>query len=260
MEILDKKELENMDLFYNYINYRACPTSFAIASGLLSFRDENDMICSHYFVNDTDELRYGEILTMGTYGQDRYCSKLDKYLPGIRIAMKESEVNNEMLNGSMDVDQNISVIEYGYFPKSIINKVTSKVDTGIKIKLPISQFTYTPVEYKEFNVYEDEINNIYFVEYPVNTMTSIENKDYIPGAKEKFKIEPVRFWVDKKSKTLISQDVIMGGVPYLGVRDGHEYEYDDYYDSDLYIAVNVIEENMTILNELVKSGQKSKKR
>lgn len=260
MDILEKRELENMNLFYEYIGLKTCPTSFAIASGVLYFRDRNNVICSSYFVNDTNESKYREITIVSDKGEYGFRSKLDKFIPGIRVGMKREELNPELVYGMMKASKDISVIEYGYFPKSRIDKVYDKTDTGFKIKLPVSKYAYSVPTYKEFPVYKSNKDNIYFVEYPVNSMTTIENKDFIPGEIGTFKIEPVRFWVDNSSGLLISQDVILGGVPYKLLDADVEYEYDDYYDSDVYNAVKVIEEDIYTLHNLVKSGEKDKKR
>ena len=260
MDILEKRELDNMKLFYEYLGFEACPTSFAIASGVLYFRDRNNVICSSYFVNDTNESKYREITIVSDKGEYGFRSKLDKFIPGIRIGMNMNEVSNELLYGSMKASEDISVIEYGYFPKSRINKIYDKVDTGLKIKLPTSKLAYSVPEYKEYTIFKSNKDDTYFIEYPVNSMTTIENKDFIPGEIGYFKIEPIRFWVDNTSGLLISQDIIMGGVPYKIADINVEYKYDDYYDSDVYKATKIIEEDINVLHNLVKLGEKGKKR
>ena len=259
MNILEKRELENMKLFYEYIDKEACPTSFAIASGLLYFRDDNSIIRSAYFVNDTNEMNYSKVETIDLTGNYKYISKLDKFLPGIRIALKEENINKNLIYDKMIVNSDIFVLEYGYFPKGRIDYAYTKVDTGVKIKLPVSKYALTKPEYEEFSIYKDEIKDYYYIKYRVNSMTRIENKDFIPGEVGLFKIEPIRFWVDNNSKTLISQDIILGGVPYKLPNDD-PYQYDDYYESDLYKAVNIVDEDINILDKLINKKEKVKKK
>lgn len=260
MDILEKRELDNMKLFYEYLGLETCPTSFAIASGLLYFRDSNNILRSSYFVNDTNESNYREIAIVDDKGDYAFKSKLDKFIPGIRIGMKKEELDDNLLYDSMVVNKDISVIEYGCFPKGRINRVYEKADTGLKIKLPTSKYAYSVPQYVDFPVLRNLRDDTYFIEYPINSMTTIENKDFIPGEIGCFKIEPIRFWVDNTSNILLSQDVIMGGVPYKMSEINAGYEYDDYYDSDVYNAVQIIEEDIKILNNLVKSSEKDKKR
>lgn len=258
MEILDKRELENMKLFYEYIGLETCPTSFAIGTGALSFIDQNKVLRCNYFVNDTSELKYAHILTVNCEGRYKYASKLDKFFPAIRVALYENEINENYIYDEMPINKDISVLEYGYFPKSRINYARTKTDTNVTIKLPVSRYEYNEPEYKDFTVYKDEVGDFYYVIYQVFSMVRIENKDFMPGEVGLFKIEPIRFWRDKNSKILISQDAILGGVQYK-ISDGEPYQYNDYNESNLCEAVNVIENDIEILDKLM-TKEKVKRR
>lgn len=254
MEILEKRELDSMILFSNYINMRTCPTSFALATGLLDYSN-GGMICASYFVNDTSETNYSHIMKVSDLGIYSYASKMDKFGIGLRPSITFGS-NTDMLLGTQIVNKDISVIKYGYYPKSLIERQTSKEDTGIKIKLSVADSQLSKSNYKEFTVYRN--GDIYFIMYPICKTDRIENIDFIAGMLGTFKIEPVRFWVDNNTGLTISQDIIQAGVAYLLEAD--EYKYDDYYESDLFEATQVIDENMRILTSLIKEQSKQKKK
>ncbi len=260
MEILERKQLDSMTLFIEYISKIACPTSFAIASGLISFINKEHMVCSSYFVNDTNEIEYSQIMKVTDLGIYSYASKIDKYIAGIRPALLSSELNSSLILDGMEVNRDLSVIEYGHYPKSLMRKQYIKEDTGTKIKLPISDRALSKSEYKEFVVYKNPNTGEYFIEYPIYGMcTRIENEMFNYGQTATFKIEPVRFWVDNNSGLCITQDIIQGGVSYK-MFDEFEYTYDDYYDSDLCEAVSIIKEDMVILTKLISEPSKEKKK
>lgn len=260
MEILDKKQLDSMTLFNKYISKTACPTSFAIATGLIDFTNKDNMVCASYFVNDSIEIAPNLIMKVTDLGTYSYASKIDKYIVGIRPGISSSNLDFNLILGGMTVNKDLSVIEYGYYPKSLLKKPLFKEDTGVKIKLPIPDKALSKSEYREFIVYRNPNTNDYFIEYPIYRMcTRIENEIFNYGESTTFKIEPVRFWVDNNSGLCITQDIIQGGVSYKMFND-FEYTYDDYEESDLCEALTIMEENMSILNKVVKVPEKGKKK
>lgn len=258
--VLEKRELEDMKLFSHYIGKIACPTQFSLATGLISFANKDHMICSSYFVNDTNEISYSQIIRVTEDGIYRYSSKADKYLIGVRPAISTPDLDTKLILDGQIVNRDLSIMEYGYYPKCLIKKQIIKEDTGVKIKLPISDKALSKSEFREFPVYVNPNSNIYFIEYPIYSLcTRIGDEIFNCGDVATFEIEPVRFWVDNTTGLCISQDVIQGGVSYKMYSDSG-YEYDDYYESDLYEAVEIMEENMIKLTRLIKQPDKEKKK
>ena len=257
LRVLTKKELENMKLFYSYINYLSCPTDYAIASGALDFLNNDNMLCSCYYVNDTSEMDYSRIVYLDQEGDFKDINKLDRFLCGIRPSLEYSKVKDNC--DSLSVNRDISVMEYGYFPKTLIEKPKRYEDTGESIILPCTKNMFGNTEYKEFYVYKDKFGN-YFVEYPVYGMiTRIRDKYIHDGQKECFLIEPIRYWVDLNSDTAITQDVIIGGVPYKYYCD-IPYEYDDYDESDVCRTLEIVESDIKTLNKLIEGDIKVKRK
>ena len=239
MEVLEKRELESMELFNTYISKLCCPTDFAEASGLISYTNDH-LLCASYFVNDTSEVYYSRISKVSDTGIYGYASKSDKYSVGIRPAIDARSIKRELIIDGQIVNNDLSVMEYGYYPKSLIRKQHTKEDTGLRIKLPIA--------------------NIYFIEYPIHSMCiKIRNTLFTHGDTATFMIEPVRFWIDNKTNLCITQDVILGGVSYK-MYDKKDYEYDDYYDSDLCEAIGIMDETMESLTKLINEYNKGKKK
>ena len=240
-KILSKREIDDMNLFYNYINLLSCPTDFAIGSGLLDFRNEDGMLCASYYVNDSHEMINSRILYVSSEGKYKYISKLDKYLCGVRLSTDYSLVKDKSSIGY--IDNNIGYLEYG---------------TGVSISLPISKNMLGKSEYSSFSVFKEKFTNNYFIEYPIyGLVTRIRDKCFYDRQKAYFLIEPLRFWVDYKSDTIITQDVILGGVPYKMYMP---YEYDDYDESDLCEAVSVVEKDIDTLTKLINGEIKIKRK
>lgn len=260
LTILEKRELEEMRLFSHYISKIACPTQFSLATGLISFTNSDHMICSSYFVNDTNEIAYSQMIRVTEDGIYRYSSKADKFIAGIRPAISYSDFNKTMIIDGQIVNEDLSIMEYGYYPRSLIKRQFIKEDTGIKIKLPISDKELSKSDFKEFPVYKNPRENMYFIEYPIHSMCiRIGDTIFNYGDIATFEIEPVRYWVDNRTGLCIAQEVIQGGVSYKMYSD-KEYTYDDYYESDLYEAVEIMEENMLSLTRLINEPSKEKRK
>lgn len=256
-EILSKEQLEYMTLFDKYLSLWACPSDFAIGSGALPFANNKNALCSNYYIDDTNELYYSKIMISDIEGDYNYINKRDRFYSGIRLGAFIYNIDEKLIIDKMQVNEDISVIEYGYFPNKLIKEKVKKESTSITIKLPVSKGSLNPVEYKEFPVYKDK--DLYYIEYPVNGLiTEISNKTYYEGMVARFSIEPVRFWVDNKSGLMISQDVVLGGVPYLFLYNIDEYTIDDYNRSDALGALQIIEEDMNILSKLLNPEENKK--
>jgi len=257
--IANLREIKSMTLFKSYINLISCPTDFALITGVLSFVNDNNMLTSDYFIDETNENEYSKIMTVTDNGLLRYTHKIDKYYPGIRMSFHNACIDEKLIISKMDINEDLSVVEYGYFPKSLI-RPKRKEKTGYMLKLPRSKSAFLKPTYEDFEIYKDD--DAYFIEYLYDGLfTNIDNNTIYGGNKASFKLEPIRFWLDNNSGLLISQDVILGGVPYRVLDKDEEYRYDDFMDSDLYKVLCVIEDDIKITNELLdRDGKKRVKK
>ena len=200
---------------------------------------------------------FTQTLAIGIEGQYKLISKTDKYFSGVRIAVSYSDIKNEVID-ELKVNEDISILEYGYFPKKASDIKMPRIPTGFYIKLPKSNREFDPTVYEKFNVYK--YGDKYFVSYPINRFTKIGNEHFEKDEKALFLIEPIRFWRDHDTDLCISQDIIMGGVAYTFLPDEKECDYDDYDESSLKVAVNHIEENIDTLSKLIGRDKKKVKK
>lgn len=245
--ILEKKELDGYDCFslFDYFNKIACITDFAIASGTFSYENSDNLRAAKYWINETWELNYNYAYIIDEEGRFKLFDKFDKHVSGLRISGKYSDMKN-YITGQMNVNEDLSVGEIGYFPTKVFNKPYNPrklVNTGIIFQLPVlERGMFNTFDLSNTPIYEYNGNYILQYENQKTFSTLSDGQTYNYKEDIIFELEPIRIWIDKVHDLFLSQDIIMSGIAFKS--EFGASEYDDYTESDIYRALSIFENNI----------------
>lgn len=263
-KLLEKKDIDGYDNFslFDYLSPIAGITDFAIASGTCSFTNDDNVRTGFYWINETCEMDYNKIWVINCDGKLQPFPKKEKNYAGVRVYGKYSDIKKYIV-GEMDVNEDLSVGEFGYFPTQVLKEYFNPrkaKNTGIELQFPILQdgmFNTFDLTSSSIYEYKDKYILSYENQRPLTLLS--DDQTYLYKDDIVFLLEPIRIWIDKKHDNFLSQDVIMGGIAYKSGFDN--CEYDDYTESDIYRTLNIFENNIEKSMDLYdKSKIKSKKR
>lgn len=254
--ILSRNEIlgDYVSLF-KYLNPIACTTDYATASGLFTFTNDDNVIAAKYWLEDTFELNYNKAFVIDENGNIDLMTKNDKYFVGIRVCVPYTEIKNNVTD-EIVLKKDLSVGDYGMYPKTIANIENKNLnDTNISFDLPIHAGGNLS-KYKTINSKIYELDNEYYLNYPMqHNMYKMPNgKQYFENQNIIFKLEKIRWWIDKIDDIAISQDILIGGIPYSSKLN---HNFDEYYESDINEVLNIfsnnVDKSLKLEKKLVKS-------
>lgn len=209
---------------FNTVDISADITDFAIASGTFSFVNEDDLTTGMYWVDDIENEKKRSAYVVDINGNIGETLKQEKNVVGIRVAVKYSDIKDSIISETF-LDDNLSIIQYGNYPKDIVEEFTYAEFLKLRNNGKVKETNAVCVlprrndgTFSRFGVVQKNVlqyNKINFVEYSMeHLMCSINDKRYYKGSPILFKVEPINWLVDKEKDIAITEDVIVGGIPY----------------------------------------------
>lgn len=220
---LDEVIGENKLSIFKHIALSTDITDFAIASGTFSFKDLDSLTTGMYWLDDA-VLGENKAYVVGINSDiDKVC-KYEKSIAGLRIAVKYSDIQDDIICETK-IDDSLSVIQYGFYPKSLVREFTYPEFVRLYDSKEINETEQTCIlprltygMFSKFGVTEKKIlqyNQINFIEYNMeHVICALNGEKYFKGSPMLFKVEPINWFVDKEKDVAVTEDVIVGGIPF----------------------------------------------
>jgi len=213
---------------FNSVDTSADITDFAIASGTFSFENKDNLDTGMYWL-DNAVLNEDKAYVVDINGKVDTLCKREKSVAGVRVAVKYSNIKDYCLSET-ELDDNLCIVEYGSYPKDIVTEFTYseflKLRNNGKLK-DTGRICHLPRQnagiFSRFGVVQKnvlEYKGMEFVEYNMeHKMCTMNDKTYYKGYPMLFKVEPINWLVDKEKDVAVTEDVIVGGIPFSSSTD-----------------------------------------
>lgn len=232
LEILDKTKYINgtLAIYLSHDEFLGL-THVAIGEryGVGKVTDTNDLYYSNF--NRVLEYKWRENVSV------KHDSRDASILPIIKLS---DEAFDTIIKNA---PKNSNEIEFGYYPKNSVgldqSDIRRRKKTGITYTLPyVNVYSYN--EYNNIKLKEYRIGYDKFVFVPM----MLENNDKKTVI---FKVEPIKWKIDRERKILIATYPVLGGIPYNKDRFKQACPYKDSY---LYYFLNEIFLRDAILSQV----------
>lgn len=179
-------------------------------------------------------------------GSSYFCNVRRRY-GGIRPALPYSLISEINTNGvSIDRANDIIEVEYGYYPQTAVSKKLQQELELIfnynimnKINKTGKSYTTDSVKYDQYDQkfkaqqhYEYEYKGKKYVRVTANScfdganFTLSNGENYHDGDTVWVEVEPIKWIIDKKDKTILSLKIILAGVQFNKDRNYHTKDFD----------------------------------
>ena len=245
---------ENRLEIFDKVGTRAAPTDFAILLG---------GYVSRYYVDDSDNLLAdrsgfywtqsvdkGKVYIVSSVGEINDFRAMNRIVSARPITSLTNIAGDDLLE---NVSDEVIRVEYGFYPQTAVDanlqKELERAYKRFRLQLTGNTYTVDSRKWYEFDkefspkiINEYEYKGERYVRVIANSCFDDERfelsnmKHYRNYDAVWVKVEPVRWLVDKKTNTMISEKLLFAGVPFRNLRsyndDFNSMDIKKYMDRD----------------------------
>jgi len=274
-QILGKKKLK----IFNKIDASASITDFAILLGgefdFLNFNDSNLTEKTGSYFTETAYCYGGQKNKVGIIqgnGKEIWC-KIDDWTIGIRPVLTFQK--NSFIPKKKNRNE-ILEIEYGFYPQTAVSKeMQGELEDNYQSKNVVETDRYYRVVSKSYNDnFKRVFENIEYKEYeykgkryvrviaaPCYISVELSNGQEYRGKDIVWiEVEPIKWFIDKKSKLLLSKKIICAGIPFstASTYTGDFESTKMFYFLNSSLIRCILQNNIQIKKEVKKEENKEK--